>query len=759
MRLSLPAAMTAPCYFKDLKLVNLSDTEVIEQVKITLQITPPYVRRSVSMQKQRQEFSMQKKLLLIFGFLIAISAIIQGLFAVQTARTAITERVETHLKDKVVDTATLIESRITALFQFLDGIARMPVLRDTSITLDEKMQILAEESKANQVIQALYIADKTGTVKLLDGSVVSDSDKLWFKISITGSKFFSEPYFDKENGNMFIADISVPVYDNENNIIGVLVADIDGLWLSAQIQDIVVGKTGYCYILGMNGIDIADSEKNIEWVKSQKSATEEAQKNSSFASLASFEAKAMAATTTDVDFFWFEGVYHIAAFAKIKMSTVIIMAPVHEFMGAVNDLQQRMIIIGMVILLISLAVTLLVSRQIVHPILTVVMALKDIAEDGGDLTVRLPLIGNDEITRLSDYFNQTIAKIGTSMSAVEKNTIEMSNIGKGLASDMTETASAVHQISANIEGVKHQTQSQSAGIAETAATVEEIIRTIKQLNTSIENQADSVAQSSSAIEEMTANISSITHTLDKTNDTIHSLAAATADGKETIAGANSATQKIAEESGSLLEASNVIQHIASQTNLLAMNAAIEAAHAGESGKGFAVVADEIRKLAEESSIQGKAITATLKALSAEIEMLSSAAKTAEEKFNAIFNLSDEVKGMSNRLMEAMQEQESGSREVLHTIRAINTVTMEVSAGSTEMLKGSEGVAEEMRKLDNLTRIIVDSMNEMASGAVEISNTVQDVNEITQKNKASIENLAAEVKKFKLEDFRMFERNG
>ena len=122
---------------------------------------------------------------------------------------------------------------------------------------------------------------------------------------------------------------------------------------------------------------------------------------------------------------------------------------------------------------------------------------------------------------------------------------------------------------------------------------------------------------------------------------------------------------------------------------------------------------------------------------------------AEEKFNAIFSLAEQVKEMSDRLTESMKEQENGSREVLTAIKDINTVTVAVQAGSEEMLKGGESVAQEMHTLDNLTRVITDSMNEMASGAIEINNAVQEVHEITQKNKRSVEGLANEVSKFKV----------
>ena len=396
---------------------------------------------------------------------------------------------------------------------------------------------------------------------------------------------------------------------------------------------------------------------------------------------------------------------------------------------------------------VGIVLSILIGYKIAKPIEAIIKMLEKMGE--GDLTIRLPVDGKDELADLSAYFNQTLERMGKAIRQVGVNSNTMEEIGNELSTNMIETAGAVNEISANIDGVKQQVLTHAASVTETAATIEEIVRTIKQLNISIETQAASVAQSSSSVEEMVANIASIGQTLGKTDEVVRSLTTATGDGKATLITSNTVTQKIAEESGSLMDASSVIQHIASQTNLLAMNAAIEAAHAGEAGKGFAVVAGEIRKLAEDSATQGKAITATLKMLGGEIETLSSSSKTVEEKFNTIFILAEQVKEMSTRLTESMREQEKGGREVLGAIKNINTVTEEVQTGSEEMLKGGESVAQEMCKLDDLARIITDSMNEMAIGAVQINNAVQEVNEITQKNKHSIEALAQEVGKFKV----------
>ena len=694
-------------------------------------------------------FSIRYKLVILFSILILVSDVVLSIVAINIAKRAVLKEIQDALSEKVNSTSEIIEGKVGAFFNRLEGIARAPILRKANASKNEKIAYLKKEVRFNSELQSLDVTDLTGLSYTSDETECSVNNELWFKITAQGGKFLSDPYSCART-NRFISIFSVPIYGDEGNVVAVLSASVSGYWTGSAIKDLVVGKQGYCYVVNRAGALIGYKDDDV--VKKQMNAIEMGKVDKKYADLAKFLEMVIKSEDAGIGYYNFNGTSNIAAFKKIKNAggrAIIATAPLKDFMESVYTLQLSMALIALLILLSSIVIIWFSARGLVRPVRNTVKALQGIAHGDGDLTVRLPLQGHDEVTQLSHYFNETIAKMGGALNTVGKNAAIMEKVGDELANSMEQTASSVHEISANVESVKQQTIIQAESVDSTVATVEEIIRIITALNTSIESQVASVAMSSSSIEEMVANIASITKTLEKTDDSIKELSVFTKDGKVTLKQSNEVTAKITEESGALMQASKVIQHIAYETNLLAMNAAIEAAHAGEAGMGFAVVADEIRKLAEDSATQGKTITATLKMLSGEIASLSQSSSIVESKFNTIFKLSEEVKEMSGALTEAMKEQANGSQEVLSAIRDINNITTEVQEGSAEMLSGSKSVASEMQKLGELTSLIKDGMNEMVSGAVQISNAMQEVSNITQKNKTSIKNLSVELDKFKI----------
>ena len=395
----------------------------------------------------------------------------------------------------------------------------------------------------------------------------------------------------------------------------------------------------------------------------------------------------------------------------------------------------------------GLLIAMFISSMVTRPIGLLTSALHNVAN--GDLTRRLPEDNTDEVGLASRSYNQSMGEFSKMISSIMGKTGELSDIGNNLASHMSETAAAMNEITANIQSIRSRVLNQSASVTETNATMEQVTSNINKLSTQVDRQTGAVSQASSGVEEMIANIQSVTATLMKNVQNVKELQDASETGKHSLQEVAADVQDIARESEGLMEINSVMQNIASQTNLLSMNAAIEAAHAGESGRGFAVVADEIRKLAESSGEQSKTIGTVLKKIKESMDKITRSTDNVLNKFEAIDQSVKTVAEQEEVIRRAMEEQNAGSKQVLSATAQVGEVTKAVSGSSVEMLEGSKEVIHESKNLEKATQEITNGINEMAAGAEQVNNAVNTVNDLTGRTKENISSLVKSVSGFKV----------
>lgn len=337
----------------------------------------------------------------------------------------------------------------------------------------------------------------------------------------------------------------------------------------------------------------------------------------------------------------------------------------------------------------------------------------------------MELLNRSELGIIIQNINSMCEITNSILSEVQNSArITNTNSQKGL-SDLHETNNEVESISNAIGDVKSEMENQSAGVTQAQESANSITEAIKVLNQAIELQASGVTQSSAAVEEMVANIDSVTKILEKNSGSVENLTQACDAGQRTVEAAVSLASRVLEQSQAIMESSKVINSISSQTNLLAMNAAIESAHAGEAGKGFAVVAGEIRKLSEQSALQSKQIDANLSVLYSSIDEITKAINGVQAQFNNIYQLTQTVREQENVISRAMEEQTTGNKQVLEAMKAINSSTVEVKDGAMQMMESGQQIVTAMGNLSKVTTSVNDYMEQIEGYSKVITESVQN----------------------------------
>ena len=700
-------------------------------------------------QKETSFFSIRNKMITSFAvFAVSILTIVY-IVAIYFASVSLLNNTEYFLKELVKSSSKVLDERSQALFGKLEAFSNLPFIQDDTVSYQEKIELFKNEIQMQKQRGWLSfgISGLDGMLYRTDNTVEKVASADWFQSARKGKYIITEPS-QSATDRRYIFIVAIPMRDLQGKITGVINATILGDALSNLISDIIVGETGTAYLVSSSGTVLGNRRPEILY----KSIYNEII-GSDTSAFAKFLKQALASHKSSVNVSEIKGVEYISAVASMRYAdwTLLLTAPISEFIAEnVTNLIKTFVILALCQLIIAIALGVLIARNITRPINHEIAALKTIAQGEGDLTIELPASGKDETSVLSSYFNQTILKLKNSIQKVGADSREMESVGSDLESNMMSVSEVVSNITAGIEDLKKRFVEQEESVSGTAAAIEHIIKTLRGLDESIGQQAAMITESSTSFDKMSHSINTVGENVVETREAIRNLSAATNDGRETLAKANEVSQRISDASGDLIEAGAVIENIASQTNLLAMNAAIEAAHAGEAGKGFAVVASEIRKLAEESSAQGKKISITLKNLSAEIKALADSASGAVEKFNIISGYSKGLSGSIEGVVQAMDEQEENGKIIWGIINDVTGVTNEVKSGSGDMLADGEKVVSATKRLDDLTRILRENIENIASQTELINEAAQESLEIAVKNKQSIDGLVLEVGKFKTE---------
>ncbi len=688
---------------------------------------------------------------LSFRFSIVIAVLLILIFSIMLM--AISYRLNKDFKNLQVQGFSTQLTAIQELVNFQSALVKQ-VLKSNVINSDFTESFSSGDiSTSTQLLRILdsnlKILDSVMLVDL-EGQVISAADddhvghsiqntRIWSEIQ--GTDLYPTDYvpskspFSGEPVNYYAVRIL-----RDKNPVGYLVAAMNlKQFNSIYISPLSFGETGYSMLFTKEGIMVAHPDGEL--IGSKIDNQDYFQQIVNSTSDNEYNRNAIEYT--------YNGSTRILSYSEVIGKLPWYMAvsiEKSEIMGRTYQVIRTVVIIGiisaavMIIILIMFIRFFLISR--IHEMAKTLQVAAT-----GDLSIHAEEKGNDEFTDINRRFNRLMASLSELISAVRDKMDVLENGGTHLSSNVKDTAAAIDQINSNIESTKGQISNQTVNISETSATVEEMTKNIESLTVSIEKQAESVTQSSKAVEDMVQSIKGISATTEHASKEVNNLRRDSENGKQQLDKMVQLIDEVSGMSNALNEANTVIAKIASQTSLLSMNAAIEAAHAGEAGAGFSVVAEEIRQLAENATNQSKEVKGRLSEISKAVSEVVDISRDTDQAFNSVLGSISDVQHVFEEIRSSMEQQASGSEQLLSILTRMNQITETVRNGSEEMNQGNTQILEVVNNLNTISQEVKNAIEEISGGTGEINQAINNIVELSNQNTDSIQMVQKETGKF------------